>query len=48
MNNQSINEQLAAFGLGPIEAQIYLHLVGKPAKSFLEIATELSLPHEVI
>lgn len=48
MNSQQIIEQLAAFGVGPIEAQIYLHLVGKPAKSILDIASELNIPRTSI
>jgi sugar-specific transcriptional regulator TrmB len=44
MNSQKLLEQLAAFDIGPLEAQIYLHLAGKPPRSILEIATDLNLP----
>jgi sugar-specific transcriptional regulator TrmB len=43
-NNQSLSDQLQAFGLNPIEAAIYLHLVNKPAKTMLAIARELNIP----
>src|SRR5688572_3177169 len=42
--NQSLSEQLQAFGLNPIEASIYLHLVNKPGKTMLTIARELNIP----
>lgn len=48
MNLTSLTEQLADFGLGDIEAQIYVHLVGKPPKSILDIARELNLPRTSI
>src|ERR1035441_1183427 len=37
-------EELAAFGIGQVEAKIYLHLVNKQPKTILEIAHELNLP----
>jgi sugar-specific transcriptional regulator TrmB len=43
-NSQSLTEELTRFGLNKVEAQIYLHLVGKQPKSMLEIAQELGLP----
>jgi sugar-specific transcriptional regulator TrmB len=49
-NNQSrpLAEELTRFGLNKVEAQIYLHLVGKQPKSMLEIAQELDLPRTSI
>jgi sugar-specific transcriptional regulator TrmB len=44
MKDQRFIEQLAAFDIGTLEAQIYLYLVGKPPVSILEIATALNLP----
>lgn len=37
-------EQLSAFGISSVEARMYLHLIGKPPKSILDIARELDLP----
>lgn len=44
MGDQQLIEQLAAFGIGTIETQIYLYLLGKPPMSILEIAEALSIP----
>lgn len=40
----SLASQLQAFGLNQTEASIYLHLVGKPAKTMLELSRDLNLP----
>lgn len=44
MEDQTLVEELAAFGISTIEARIYLYLVNKPPKSILQIAKDLNLP----
>lgn len=44
MHDQSLVEQLEAFGLNPTEAEIYLHLVSRQPKTILELARDLNLP----
>lgn len=44
MEEQSLTQQLEAFGLNATEAAIYLHLASKQPKTILEIARELDLP----
>jgi sugar-specific transcriptional regulator TrmB len=48
MNDEQLIEQLQAFGIGRIEATIYLHLVNKQPKTIVEIAHELDLPRTSI
>lgn len=43
-DSHSLTEDLALFGIEPIESRIYLYLVGKPPKSVLEISRETGLP----
>ncbi len=44
MQEQSLIEQLEAFGLSTTEAEIYLYLIGRQPKTVLEIARDLNLP----
>jgi sugar-specific transcriptional regulator TrmB len=44
MQDQSLTQQLEAFGLNNIEAEIYLHLASKQPKTILQIARDLGLP----
>ena len=44
METHHLTEQLADFGLTATEARVYVHLVGKPAKTILELARELDMP----
>lgn len=44
MANQELIEQLKTFGLGSVEAKIYLHLLNKQPKTILELARDLALP----
>jgi len=44
MKNVTIIEKLETFGLTPIEAKIYLHLLNKQSKTILELGRELGIP----
>src|SRR5689334_19435470 len=44
MDEQSLAQQLEAFGLNNTEAELYLHLVSRQPKTILELARELDMP----
>jgi sugar-specific transcriptional regulator TrmB len=44
MDNRQLTAQMTAFGVTSTEAQLYLHLVDKPPRTVLAIATELNRP----
>src|SRR5258706_2072956 len=48
MEDIVIIKKLEAFGVGPIEANIYLFLCGKPAQTVLSMSRELNIPRTTI